>query len=77
MDKYDQVNLFLDRNEAGIQCTNRAIEWDKEKYIDRSHLYRLGQDMNGWLMQKSSPMQKKILPLQKKNNPERGRGLGH
>lgn len=76
MDKYEQVNLYLDRNKAGIECTNQAMEWDKEKYIDRSNLYRYGQDLNEWLIEKHFPPHKKILPLEKKNNVERGRGLG-
>ena len=76
MDKYEQVNLYLDRNEAGIECTNRALEWDKAKYIDRSHLYRVGQDLNEWLIEKKSPTHIKVLVKNERPKHKRGRGLG-
>lgn len=75
MEKYQQVNLYLDRNKKGIECTMQALGWDKAKYIDRSKLYRHGQDLNEWLVEKYSllqkPIFKKIIPHERK----RGRGL--
>lgn len=52
MDKYQSVHLFLDRNKHGILCTEEALGWDKTKYRDQSKLYREGQDLNDWLMEK-------------------------
>jgi hypothetical protein len=76
MEKYEQVNLYLDRNEAGIECTSRALEWDKTKYIDRSHLYWNGQDLNEWLIEKKSPTQIKMLEKRDRPKHHRGRGPG-
>lgn len=61
MEKHHQVNLYLDRNKRGIECTTQALERNKSKYIDRSKLYRDGQDLNDWLIEKHSLLQKPIV----------------
>jgi Toprim-like len=49
MEKHEQINLYLDRDKAGLKCTAQAIEWNKEQYKDQSHLYVGHQDLNEWL----------------------------
>jgi hypothetical protein len=49
MENYQTIDLYLDRDPAGIKNTLRALEWDK-KYIDRSHLYKNHKDLNEFLM---------------------------
>jgi hypothetical protein len=49
MDKYKQVHLFLGQDIAGIKHTRQALEWNKEKYIDRSDHYENHKDLNDWL----------------------------
>lgn len=75
MDKYQTVNLYLDRNKKGIECTSQALEWDNKKYINRSTLYRYGQDLNEWLIEKHSLLQKRNLTKLVRHNHRRGRGL--
>jgi len=75
MEKYQQVNLYLDRNKKGIECTMQALDWDKTKYIDRSKLYRQGQDLNEWLIEKYSLLQRPILKNILRHERKRGRGL--
>ncbi len=47
MEKYDQVLLLLDRDEAGRKSTETATGWNK-KYIDHSDIYRGYKDLNEW-----------------------------
>ena len=61
MDRHDKVNLYLDRNKKAIECTAQALQWDSRKYLDRSNLYRNGQDLNEWLIEKHSLLQKRII----------------
>jgi hypothetical protein len=75
MDKHQQVNLYLDRNKAGIKCTLEALSWDNSKYIDRSELYQLGQDLNEWLVEKQSLLQKPLIKKILRHEPKRGRRL--
>lgn len=75
MEKYQQVNLYLDRNKKGIECTTQALEWDKTKYIDRSKLYGHGLDLNEWLIEKYSLLQRPILKNILSHESKKGRGL--
>jgi CHC2 zinc finger/Toprim-like len=52
MENYQAINLYLDRDSAGIKNTLRALDWDK-KYIDQSHLYKNHKDLNDYLVQES------------------------
>lgn len=52
MESHQQINLFLDRDPAGIKLTQRALEWDKTKYVDRSEFYQNRKDLNEWLVHK-------------------------
>lgn len=49
MEQHKQVHLVLDRDTAGRNYTSQALEWDKEKYIDRSNFYHPHKDLNDWL----------------------------
>ena len=75
MEKHRQVNLYLDRNKKGIECTVQALDWDKTKYIDRSKLYKHGQDLNQWLIEKHSLLHKPLLKKILRHENKRGRGL--
>lgn len=60
MENYQQVFLLLDRDDAGLKYTQKALEWDAGKYIDRSDFYRHKKDLNEWLIS-HSPSQKPCL----------------
>lgn len=75
MEKHQQVNLYLDRNKKGIECTSQAIEWDKTKFIDRSNLYRNGQDLNEWLKEKYFLSQKPLIKKIIRHEPGKRKGL--
>lgn len=51
MEQYKQVHLILDRDTAGINHTRQAMQWDANKYIDRSDFYHSRKDLNDWLIQ--------------------------
>lgn len=75
MEKHQQVNLYLDRNKRGVECTTQALDWDKSKYVDRSKLYREGQDLNDWLIEKYSLLQKPIIKKILRQEHKGGRRL--
>jgi hypothetical protein len=50
MDSFKHVHLCLDRDAAGKGCTKQALEWNAEKYIDRSDFYEGRKDLNEWLI---------------------------
>ncbi|MBO9203101.1 MULTISPECIES: toprim domain-containing protein [Niastella] len=50
MEQYKQVHLILDRDNAGMNCTKQALQWDANRYIDRSDFYRNHKDLNQWLI---------------------------
>lgn len=47
MERYQQVQLFLDRDAAGITCTQNALA-RSSRYADESALYRGYKDLNDW-----------------------------
>ena len=49
MEKHSQIFLALDRDAAGMSHTKKALEWDRDKYIDRSDYYKGSKDLNEWL----------------------------
>jgi len=51
MEKHAQINLFLDRDKAGLMQTKKALQFSKQ-YNDQSHLYKGYKDMNDWLTEK-------------------------
>lgn len=75
MDKYKVVNLYLDRDEKGIQCTHKALEWDNTKYFDLGTFLQPGQDLNDWLMQRDNLLRKQLLFKNRKQDRGRCRGI--
>lgn len=75
MEKHQQVNLYLDRNKRGMECTTQALDWDKTRYVDRSKLFRDGQDLNDWLVEKHSLLQKPIIKKILRQEHKGGRRL--
>lgn len=57
LEKYDQVHLILDRDDAGKDHTKRALTWNTDKYIDRSEAYKGHKDLNDWLIHHHSLQQ--------------------
>lgn len=53
MEKYEKINLYLDRDKAGVKCTQQALTWDERKYKDQSSLYQDYKDLNDWSMDSS------------------------
>ncbi|MFP9113913.1 toprim domain-containing protein [Flavobacterium sp. RHBU_3] len=51
MEKHEYVNLYLDRDEAGMKLTKEALERNPEKFTDQSILYKNHKDLNDWLKQ--------------------------
>jgi DNA primase len=49
IEQFSQIHLLLDRDIAGMNCTKQALQWDREKYIDRSDFYQNHKDLNDWL----------------------------
>jgi len=52
MEENQKINLYLDRDEAGIKYTQAALKWN-QKYVDRSHLYKNHKDLNDYLISQS------------------------
>jgi hypothetical protein len=50
MEKHLRVHLLLDRDMAGKTHTQKALNWDRDKYIDRSEFYSSHKDLNDWLI---------------------------
>lgn len=51
MEKHERVNLYLDRDEAGMKLTKEALERNPVKFTDQSSLYKNQKDLNDWLKQ--------------------------
>jgi hypothetical protein len=45
MEQHQSIHLYLDRDEAGLRVTRKALGWS-EKYRDKSHLYHRYKDLN-------------------------------
>lgn len=50
MEQHGKVHLVLDRDAAGIHRTQQALQWDRNKYLDRSDFYHGHKDLNEWLV---------------------------
>lgn len=50
MEQYPKVYLMLDRDNSGRDYTQKALQWNKNKYIDRSDFYSGHKDLNDWLI---------------------------
>lgn len=50
MQAYKSVHLFLDRDTTGQKCIQKALDTDKQKFIDESSLYKGYKDLNDWIV---------------------------
>jgi len=50
MEQYNRIHLLLDRDTAGRTSTRKALQWNPDKYIDRSDFYQGRKDLNEWLI---------------------------
>ena len=57
MEKHLRVHLLLDRDTAGKIHTQKALNWNRDKYIDRSEFYGGHKDLNDWLIQHRKSLQ--------------------
>jgi len=48
MERHEQINLYLDRDNSGMKTTRQAFEIDNKKYQDHSDLYKGYTDVNEW-----------------------------
>jgi len=58
MEQYPKVYLMLDRDSSGRDCTLKALQWNKNKYIDRSDFYYGPKDLNDWLIHEQRSLKK-------------------
>ncbi|WP_413999146.1 toprim domain-containing protein [Flavobacterium sp. W1B] len=59
MEKHNIINLYLDRDISGINCTQRALSMNP-KYKDESSIYENYKDFNDWIMNASKPPKKNL-----------------
>jgi hypothetical protein len=64
LEKYQHVNLYLDRDESGLKVTSQALAWS-DKYQDKSQLYAKFKDLNEYHIH------------HKEADPKRGRSHRH
>lgn len=57
MEKHASIDLYLDRDPAGIKCTKDALSISSQ-FVDKSGLYHMHKDVNEWLL-KSNQVSKK------------------
>jgi DNA primase len=50
MEKHKTVNLFLDRDKAGMTNTTKALALNKSIYIGNNDFYKDHKDLNDWLI---------------------------
>jgi len=49
LEQHSAIRLYLDRDEAGQNCSRKALSWGNQ-YQDESHLYQHYKDLNDWAM---------------------------
>jgi hypothetical protein len=54
MEQHDVINLYLDRDKIGQNCTRYALSLSG-KYKDKSDLYKHHKDLNDWMMNIGKP----------------------
>lgn len=54
MEQHEVINLYLDRDRTGQNCTRDALSLNK-KYKDKSSLYQHHKDLNDWVMNIGKP----------------------
>jgi DNA primase len=61
MEQHEQINLYLDRDKAGQNCTRYALSLSR-KYKDESQLYKNHKDLNDWIMNIGKVQKKNLRP---------------
>lgn len=59
MENHQSIQLYLDRDSTGINCTQRALSLST-KYKDESHLYKNFNDYNDYLIHSSKAPKKHL-----------------
>lgn len=54
MEKYEAINLLLDRDKMGLATTGKALIWSS-KYRDKSGLYEQHKDLNEYIKTHTGP----------------------
>ncbi|OQP67801.1 toprim domain-containing protein [Niastella populi] len=57
MEKHMRVHLLLDRDAAGKKHTEKALNWNRDRYIDKSEFYGAFKDLNDWLVHDRNSLQ--------------------
>lgn len=57
MDAHQQVHLYLDRDPPGQKHMLQAIQWAKERYLDKSQIYDGFKDFNEYLVDRNTQHQ--------------------
>ena len=69
MEKHGTINLYLDRDVAGIKHTEQAIKTSPQ-YKDNSTLYQDHKDLNQWLIQSLQLIQLQTQSIKRENDIE-------
>jgi len=70
LETHNQVSLYLDRDQAGLDLASHALSLS-EKYQDASSLYKNHKDLNEWLIAEEKSL-RKSLTLKKGIDPYEG-----
>lgn len=62
MEKHETINLYLDRDIAGMKCTEKALKYNS-RYKDNSILYKGQKDLNQLLIQNFFQMERDFQSL--------------
>lgn len=57
MEKYKQIHLALDNDNAGRNFTAQALQWGSQ-YVDSSDFYKGSKDLNDWLIHDQNKVRK-------------------
>ncbi|HMR82765.1 MAG TPA: toprim domain-containing protein [Niabella sp.] len=74
MEQHREINLYLDRDGAGVKCTEAAIE-ACQLYKDCSNLYQGSKDLNEWLINNSKVKEISNVPENEEQLIKKHRGL--
>ncbi len=64
MEQHTQIHLFLDRDKAGLRCSEQALK-SSNLYINQSFRHRGFKDLNDLLIQNPAPEKKEKIRIKK------------
>jgi hypothetical protein len=67
LETHDQISLYLDRDQAGLELTKHALSLNFQ-YRDASSLYENHKDLNEWLVANEKSF-RKLLKLKRGISP--------